>query len=182
MALLFDFLPIILFFIAYKLWGIYVATAIMLVVSVLQIAVTWLIKREVRRLHLIATVLVLVFGGLTLLVHEPIFVKWKPTVVEWLFAAAFLGSHRFAKKPLIRLALDEQISLPDAVWRRLNLAWVAFFVIVGAANLWVVYNFSTDTWVNFKLYGMLGATLIFTIGQSIYLARHISPEEAEDKH
>ncbi|HET9679952.1 MAG TPA: septation protein A [Gammaproteobacteria bacterium] len=176
MALFFDFLPIILFFIAYKLWGIYAATAIMLVVSVLQMAVTWLIKKEVRRLHIIATVLVLVFGGLTLIVHDPIFVKWKPTIVEWLFAATFLGSHWFAKKPLIRLALEEQITLPDQVWRRLNLAWVAFFAIVGAANLWVVYNFSTDTWVNFKLFGMLGATLIFALGQGIYLSRHLQEE------
>lgn len=179
MALLYDFLPVILFFAAYQLWGIYVATAVMLAVSVAQIALTWLKTRQIRRLHLFTTVLVLLFGGLTLVVHDEIFVKWKPTVVEWLFAAAFLGSRLFTGRSLLKLALGEQLGLPEGVWLRLDLAWAAFFLLLGAANLYVVYNFSTDVWVNFKLFGILGATLLFALGQGVYLARHLPDADGE---
>lgn len=177
MALFYDFLPVLLFFVAYKVWGIYVATGVMLAVSVAQIAFTWLRTRQVRKLHLITTVLVLVFGGLTLLIHDEIFVKWKPTVVEWLFAAAFLGSQWLGDKPLLRRALEDQIELPAPVWTRLNLAWAGFFALLGAANLYVVYQYSTEIWVNFKVFGLLGATLVFALAQGVYLARHLPDED-----
>lgn len=179
MKLLFDFLPIILFFIAYKAYDIYTATAVAIVASVLQVGALWLRHRRVERMHLVTLALIGVLGGATLFLHNEAFIKWKPTAVNWAFAVAFLGSQFIGRRPLIARMLDGNITLPEAVWRRLNIGWVSFFTAMGVANLYVVYNFSTDFWVNFKLFGMLGLTVAFVIGQAFYLARHLEPEEAE---
>jgi intracellular septation protein len=186
MKLFFDFLPIVLFFIAYKFgggiytWdgqeydikGIYVATAVMIVATVLQTSFNWLLHRKIEKSHLITLVLVLVLGGATLWLQNPDFIKWKPTAVNWLFALAFLGAHIFTDKSLLERMMAEHIQLPTAIWFRLNIAWVLFFILSGVANLYVAFNFDEATWVNFKLFGLLGITIIFIIAQSIYLAKH----------
>lgn len=186
MKLFFDFLPIVLFFIAYKFgggiytWdgqeydikGIYVATAVMIVATVLQTSFNWLLHRKIEKSHLITLVLVLILGGATLWLQNPDFIKWKPTAVNWLFALAFLGAHIFTDKSLLERMMAEHIQLPTAIWFRLNIAWVLFFILSGVANLYVAFNFDEATWVNFKLFGLLGITIIFIIAQSIYLAKH----------
>jgi len=177
MKLLFDFLPILLFFIAYKIKGIAVATTVAIVVSCLQVAFSWYKFRKIERLHLITLILIVVLGGATLFLHNPLFFQWKPTIVNWLFAVTFLGSQFVGDKPVIQRMLETNVKLPDYIWRRLNFSWSMFFLIMGIANLYVVYHYDEDTWVNFKLFGMLGLTVIFVLLQAIYLARHI-----EDKH
>ena len=195
MKLFFDFLPIVLFFIAYKFgggiyqWdgqeydikGIYVATAVMIVASILQVTITWLLTRKVEKSHLITLVLVLVLGGATLWLQNPNFIKWKPTAVNWLFALGFLGAQLFTNKTLLERMMAEHIQLPDAIWFRLNIAWSLFFIISGLANLYVAFNFEEATWVNFKLFGLLGMTILFIVGQSIYLSKYIeeTPKETD---
>ncbi|HEC74674.1 MAG TPA: septation protein A [Methylophaga aminisulfidivorans] len=186
MKLFFDFLPIVLFFVAYKFGGgdytingltyhfegIYVATAVMIAVSVMQVSISWLLFRKVERAHLITLALVLVLGGLTLWLHNPDFIKWKPTAVNWLFALAFFGVYVFTDKSLLERMMADHIQLPQKIWSRLNIAWILFFIVSGLANIYVAFNFDEDTWVNFKLFGMLGMTIVFVIAQSIYLAKH----------
>jgi intracellular septation protein len=172
MQLLFDLLPVVLFFVAYKLAGIYVATAVLIVGVLAQTLISWIRHRKVSPMLLTSAVLVLVFGGLTLLVHDAVFIKWKPTIVNWLFAAAFLGS-QFMKGPtIVQRLMGEQMKLDSpALWTRLNLMWVVFFAVVGALNLYVAFNFSESTWVNFKLFGLMGLTLVFALAQGLWLAR-----------
>ena len=182
MKLLFDFFPVVLFFITFKLYddpkqGILAATAVIIVATIVQVGISWLRNRRVEKLHLITLVLIVVFGGITLALENEIFIKWKPTVVNWLFAVVFLGSQYLGKKNLIRRLMDANIDLPDPIWSRLNLGWVVFFALMGVLNLYVVYNFDTATWVDFKLFGLLGLTLLFVIGQGFYLVRHIKPDE-----
>jgi len=177
MKFLYDFFPIVLFFIAYKRYGMYVATAVIIVSSLLQVGYSWFRHRKVEKMHLITLVIVVVFGGLTLILQDPVFIKWKPTVVNWLFAVAFLGSQFIGAKTLVERMMSTQIELPSPVWRRLNLTWVAFFIVSGAANIYVAYNYSEDTWVNFKLFGVLGLTIGFIIIQAFYISRHL-PDEA----
>jgi intracellular septation protein len=195
MKLFFDFLPIALFFIAYKfgggtyhwdgqeylLKGIYVATAVMIVASILQVTITWLLTRKIEKSHLITLVLVLLLGGATLWLQNPNFIKWKPTAVNWLFAFIFFASMAFTKKSLLERMMAEHIKMPGPIWLRLNIAWIIFFISSGCANLYVAFNFEEATWVNFKLFGLLGLTIIFIIGQSIYLAKHATEIPAEKK-
>lgn len=178
MKLLLDFLPVVVFFAVYKFYDdFYLATVAIIIATSLQVAWTWFSQRRVERMPLIALALLIVFGGITLVLHDEMFLKWKPTVVNWLFGAAFLASQFIGRKPLIQRMLDSAMSLPAAVWLRLNLAWTVFFVLMGVANLYVVYQFSTDAWVDFKLYGMFGLTLVFVIAQGFYLARHVQVSE-----
>lgn len=172
MQLLFDFLPVVLFFAAYKLADIYVATGVLIVAVLAQTAISWLRHRKVSPMLLTSAILVLLFGGLTLLVHDATFIKWKPTIVNWLFAVAFLVS-QFMKGPtIVQRLMGEQLQLePASLWTRLNLMWTVFFVVCGALNLYVAFNFSESTWVNFKLFGLLGLTLVFALGQGVWLAR-----------
>ena len=177
MQLLFDLLPVVLFFVAYKLADIYVATAVLIVGVLLQTLISWLRHRKVSPMLLTSAVLVLVFGGLTLLVHDATFIKWKPTIVNWLFAAAFLAS-QFMKGPtVVQRLMGEQMKLePVSLWTRLNAMWVAFFVVVGALNLYVAYNFREEVWVDFKLYGTIGLTVLFALGQGFWLASKMPTE------
>ncbi|MBL1353566.1 MAG: septation protein A [Zetaproteobacteria bacterium] len=173
MKLLIDFFPIVLFFTAFKLYDIYVATAVLIVASLLQTTIHWLVHRKFETMHLVTLVLVCVFGGLTLLLHDETFIKWKPTVINWLFAAAFIGSQFIGEKNLLQRMMGDHMVLPAAIWLRLNIAWTLFFIALGIANLYVAFNFDTATWVNFKMFGLLGATFVFIMGQSIYLARYM---------
>ncbi|MEO0421018.1 MAG: septation protein A [Pseudomonadota bacterium] len=179
---LIDFLPIVVFFLGYVLPGgdIYRATTALMIAMPVQLLVGYAMTRSISRMHLISTALVLVLGTATLVLKNDLFIKWKPTVIDWLFAAVFLGSQLFTGKSLIERAAGDAIELPDAIWRQLNTAWVVFFVVLGGLNLLVVYNFSEATWVNFKLFGTLGLTLVFMVLQGLWLQRHL-PQEAEEE-
>lgn len=177
MKLLFDFLPIFLFFIAYKMYGIYVATIVAIVASCLQVAFFWFKHHRVEGMHIVTLVLIVVLGGATLFLQDETFIKWKPTGVNWLFGLAFLGSQYIGKKTILERMMGASMSLPPLIWVRLNTAWAVFFITLGFVNLYVAYNYDTDTWVNFKLFGMMGLTIAFVILQALYLSRHIKHEE-----
>ena len=180
MKMLFDFLPVLLFFIAYKTYDIYTATAVLIAASAIQTVGHRLIKGEFEKSHIITLVLVALFGGLTLILHDEVFIKWKPTAINWLFAGVFIGSRYIGKKTIIERMMGGNITLPSDVWIKLNMAWALFFVFMGALNIYVAFSFDTDTWVNFKLFGLMGMTLVFIIGQSFYLIPHLKEEETAD--
>ncbi len=180
MKFLFDFFPVLLFFVIYKLHGIYAATATAIVASFVQVGVYWLKHRRFENAHLITLAVIVVFGGMTLAFRDPLFIKWKPTIVNWLFALAFAGSRYFGEKTLVERMMGQAVNLPSPVWQRLNLAWIAFFLAMGAANLYVAYHYSEDTWVNFKLFGMMGLTLAFVFIQALFIARHVIEPPKED--
>lgn len=182
MKLLFDFLPILLFFFAYKFFGIFTATAVAIAATVGQVGLVWFKSRKIEKMHVVTLAMIFLFGGATLLLKDETFIKWKPTVINWLFGLAFLASQLFTRKPIIERMMGSTLQLPSAIWNRLNLLWVVFFLGLGFANLFVIYRYDTNTWVNFKLFGMLGLTLLFVILQAIYLARHAGPHpEPESK-
>ncbi|MBQ1762665.1 MAG: septation protein A [Aquincola sp.] len=209
MKLLFDFLPIILFFGAFKYaenhkdWAaafasdhfgfivssgvvgpneapVLLSTVVVIVATLAQVA--WLMARgkKVDVMLWVSLVLVVVLGGATIWFHNETFIKWKPSVLYWVMGGAFLLSELLLRKNLLRMLLGEQMQLPDHAWQRLNLAWVVFFAVMGVLNLWVAYNFSTDAWVNFKLFGGIGLMLLFTLAQGIYLSRHIKEDAAPE--
>lgn len=208
MKQLFDFFPILLFFIIYKFYldlpdelilsinaifpfmglepgeakhAIYLATLTAILATIVQVALTAIISKRVEKMHIITLLLLIVFGGATLLLKDPVFIKWKPTAINWLFAVVFLGSQFIGQRPIVQRMMSHALDIPDAgVWKRLNLAWVLFFIFSGIANLIVAFNFSEDIWVDFKLFGLMGLTLMFVIGQAFYLARFI-PSENEHK-
>jgi intracellular septation protein len=173
MKFLVDFFPIALFFIAYKIWGIYVATAVAIATSVIQVSYEWIRFRKVDKMQWATLVLIGVLGGATLFFHDEMFIKWKPTIINWLFAAVFWGSHYIGKDPIIKRMMNSQVNLPSDVWARLNMSWVGFFFISGVANIYVAYHFTTNAWVNFKLFGVLGMTFFFVILQAVYLSRYV---------
>ncbi len=170
MQLLFDFFPVIAFFVTYKLTDIYVATGVIIVAVAAQIAIQWLRHRKISTMALISGALVLVFGGLTLWIRDEMFIKWKVTVVNWLFAAGFLASHYIGSQPVIQRMLSGNIELDRSHWLKLSWMWIGFFMVLGAVNLYIAYQFSTDAWANFKLYGMLGLTIVFALLQGMWLA------------
>ena len=182
MKLLYDFFPILLFFVAYKLYGIYAATATAIVATFIQVGLFWLKNRRVEKMHVITLAIIIVFGGATLLLRDPVFIKWKPTVAYWLFALTFLGSQFIGERCIIERMMGHAIHTTRTVWTRLNLAWVAFFIAMGFVNLYVAYNYAEATWVNFKLFGLMGLTLVFVVGQGLVLARYVHEQpDAEGK-
>jgi intracellular septation protein len=178
MQLLFDFLPVIAFFAGYKLSGdnIFFATGVLIVAVIVQTAVQWFRFRKVSSMALVSGALVLVFGGLTLAIHDKLFIQWKVTIVNWLFAAAFIASHFFGDRPLVQRIMGENVTLERGQWLRLSWAWVVYFVAMGTLNLYVAYNFPENVWVNFKLYGTIGLTLLFALGQGFWLASKMQAE------
>ncbi len=179
MKFLFDLFPVILFFIAFKVFDIYIATGVVIVATMAQIAWVWHRHRKVDTMLWVSLGLVVVFGGATLLLRDETFIKWKPTVLYWLFAVTLFASAQFFGKNLIRAMLEAQMQVPEPLWVRLNLAWVGFFAVMGVLNLWVAFNFSTDTWVSFKLFGSMGLMIVFIVLQGLALAKYI-PEEKEE--
>jgi len=179
MKFLFDLFPVILFFIAFKVQGIYVATAVAIAASVGQIGWLWLRGRKIDTMLWVSLAIIVVFGSATLLLHDETFIKWKPTVLYWLFACVLGASEWLFRRNLIRKMLGEQIQLPETAWRRLNFSWVGFFACMGLLNLYVAFNFPTDTWVNFKLFGGMGLMLAFVIGQSLFLAKYVEQKESK---
>lgn len=179
MKLLFDLFPVILFFIAFKLYGIYVATAVAIIASIVQVAYVYAKNKRVEKMHIITLALIVILGGATLVLQDETFIKWKPTVVNWGFALVFLGSHFIGQKPIIRRMMDQAISLPDAAWIKLSYMWIAFFIFSGIANIYVAYQYDTDTWVNFKLFGLMGLTLAFILIQGVYISRFIKSTDTD---
>ncbi|MGB5440438.1 MAG: septation protein A [Gammaproteobacteria bacterium] len=177
MKFLFDLFPILLFFVAYKVYDIYVATAVAIAAAFVQTGLFWLKHRKFEKMHVITLLILVVFGGLTLALRDPVFIKWKPTVVNWLFGISFLGSQFIGERTLVERMMGHAITVPGPVWRRLNWAWILFFIAMGLLNIFVAYNFSEDTWVNFKLFGMMGLTLVFVFAQAFYIGRYMEPDK-----
>ncbi len=198
MKLLFDLFPVILFFVAFKYSGkdpgaaadflaqvlgsasvapaqapILIATLVVMLATAAQIVWVWFRHGRVDRMLWISLVLVVVFGGLTLFFQDETFIKWKPTLLYWIFAGTLAFASLVLGKNAIRAMIGEQISLPEAIWGRLNLAWIVFFAFMGVLNLVVAFNFSTDTWVNFKLFGGMGLMLVFVLIQGVFLSRYL---------
>ena len=186
MKALFDFFPLLLFFAAFKLYDIYVATAIAIVATFLQVAFIWLKYRRFEPTHIITLVVISFFGGLTLLFHDDAFIMWKPSVVNWIFAVIVLGSV-LARRSVIKMLMGKQLELPDKVWHRLSIAWGLFFLAMGFLNMYVAFYYQLDlpeevrreTWVNFKVFWLLGLTIVFSIGQMFFIAKYIDPESLE---
>jgi intracellular septation protein len=177
MKLLFDLFPILLFFIAFKFQGIYVATAVAIAATVAQIVWTKFRHGKVDTMLWVSFAIIAVFGGATLILHDETFIKFKPSVLYWLFAIILLVSNGLFHKNLMRSLLQEKIALPVHVWNRLNLIWSIFFGVLGFINLYVAFNYSTDTWVTFKLFGFTGLMLVFILGQGAWLARYIDEKK-----
>lgn len=179
MKFLFDLFPIILFFAAYKLFGIFTATAVAIGATFAQIGWVWFRHRKIDTMLWVSLAIITVFGGATLLLHDVTFIKWKPTVLYWLFASTLIISQFGFKKNLIKSMMGKQITLPENVWFRLNFGWATFFAIVGVINLYVAFNFSENTWVNFKLFGILGLMLVFVLGQGMLLAKYVEDKDPQ---
>lgn len=180
MKLLLDFFPIILFFAAFKVWGIYTATAVAIVATIAQIG--WLRYKtgKVETMQWVSLGVIVLFGGATILLQNETFIKWKPTVLYWLMGGALLVGQLIFKKNLLKTLMGAQMELPDEAWRIMNWSWTGFFAVMGVLNLWVAYNFDTDTWVNFKMFGGIGLMVVFVVGQALYLSRFMKPDEAPD--
>ena len=177
MNFFYEILPVFLFFIAFKWYGMYVATIVGIISTAIQVILYRLYTKKWDKVQLFTLLIFLIFGGMTLYFHNPIFVKWKPTILFWMFATVILITHIFMKKFIIRNllqnAIQENYFLPEKVWATLNLYWALFLVILGAINLYVAYNYDTNVWVNFKFYGITLALVVFSISQMLYLMRHM---------
>jgi intracellular septation protein len=180
MKLLFDLFPILLFFAAFKLADIYVATGVAIAATVLQIAWLKLRGRAVEPMQWASLGIIVVFGGMTLLFHDETFIKWKPTVLYGLFAAALLLAPMLTGKNPLRAIMGTQLALPPRIWQRLTWAWAGFFAAMGALNLFVAYRFPLETWVDFKVFGTLGLTIAFVIVQALWISRYAEEPEAGD--
>lgn len=180
-AMLYDFVLVLLFFIAFKFYDIYVATIVAIVGALFQVVLTRMLHKRFDKKQLIVLFILTVFGGMTLYFHNPIFIKWKPTIVFWMFGVVFMLSQYIGKQTLIQRimghAFEGKHTVPVHVWKRLNLSWSFFFIILGTVNTFVAYNYSTNAWVNFKLYGVLSALVGFGFLQAIYLARYLVDEQ-----
>lgn len=211
MKLLYDLFPIILFFISYhqadaivnntpiaqlidisqpeQVVATIVATVIAIIASFIQVAGFWIKHRRFERMHIFSLTLISVLGGITILLGDPTFIQWKPTLLNWVFALVFLTSQYIGKKSMVHRMMGAQITLPEAIWTRLNMSWVAFFIISGLANLYVAFYYGLeldektrmDNWVNFKLFGLMGLTFIFVIAQAIYLTKHMQEKPSEEE-
>ncbi len=178
MKLLFDMFPVILFFIAFKMGDIFVATGVAIAASLAQIAWLKLRRHPVENMQWVSLGIIVVFGGMTLVLHDETFIKWKPTVLYAAFAIALLVGRYMMGRNLITAMMGKQVRLPEPVWDRLNIAWVVFFVVLAVLNLVFAFRFSTDVWVNFKLFGSLGLTVLFVIAQAFYFSRHVLEDES----
>lgn len=181
MKFLFDLFPVILFVATY-MWtdSIYIATAVIIPASIAQVAYAWFRYRKVERMLLVSMVLILVLGGLTLFLQDERFIKWKPTALYWLFAAALALSPFVARKNLVRLMMEKGFSAPDRVWNALNVSWIVFFIFMGILNLYIAQNFSLDFWVQFKLWGLTGMMFVFIAAQVLVLYKYAVSSDASD--
>ena len=187
MKILFDFFLAILFYIVYKYtgdvtWlyqtaipetqGMVNGVFVMILATILQLAYNWFRHSKVEKMHIVTLVLVVVFGSITIYLEDPVYLFWKVSIINWLFALVFAGSHFFGKHIIIKRMMSHAITLPEIIWTRLSIMWIIFFSVVGIINLLVAYRFDFDTWMDFKLFGLMGMTIGFIIIQAIYLSRH----------
>ena len=187
MKLLFDFFPLVLFFGAFKLYDIYVATLVAMAASLAQVVFIRIRHQRFETTHLVTLFVILLFGGMTLIFQDDMFIKWKPTIVNWIFAVVVLGSQFIGKRTVLERLLGGQMQMPARIWKKVNVSWGLFFLISGLLNLYVAFYFRThldeaartDFWVNFKVFGLLGLTLAFSIIQMMIVARYISTEPAD---
>ncbi|KAF3982381.1 MAG: septation protein A [Methylococcales symbiont of Hymedesmia sp. n. MRB-2018] len=177
MKQLIEFIPVILFFIAFKLYDIYTATAVVIVATTIQVIFTWFKYKKVETMQLITLGLILVMGSLTLYLQDEQFIKWKLTIIEWLFGIAFLGSQFLGKKPFVERMMGASLELPSLVWKRLNLIWATFFISIGFINIYVMKNYNTSDWVTFKTFGVPGLMLVFILVQMIFIYKYIPTTE-----
>lgn len=183
MHLFYEIFPVLAFFIAFKLYDIYVATSVGIVATLLQVIINrWWYKKWDRK-QLITLAVFTLFGGLTLYFHNPIFVKWKPTIVFWIFAVIILLSQWITSKPVTQRLMEHILQgkgeVPKQVWLKLNLIWAFFFAALGGLNLYIAYSFNNDTWVNFKFYGITIAFFILSIVQAVYLMQYVKEVKTE---
>ncbi len=173
--LLFDLFPLVLFFIAYRFADIYTATAVAIVAGVAQIAWLKLTSRKIEVMHWVNLAIIVVFGGATLWLHNDAFIKWKPTVLYWMFGTVILGAQFLFGRNVLRSMLGKQVKLPEPVWTRMAVSWSVFFLLAGGLNLFVAFSgyFTESQWVTFKVFGLFGLLLVFVILQSLYLSRHM---------
>ena len=187
MKLLFDFFPLVLFFGAFKLYDIYVATLVAMAASLAQVVFIRIRHQRFETTHLVTLFVILLFGGMTLIFQDDMFIKWKPTIVNWIFAVVVLGSQFIGKRTVLERLLGGQMQMPARIWKKVNVSWGLFFFGSGLLNLYVAFYFRphldeaarTDFWVNFKVFGLLGLTLAFSIVQMMIVARYISTEPSE---
>lgn len=188
MKFLFDMFPLVLFFGAFKLYGIYAATLAAIIGSLLQVGLYWLKTRTFEKMHVITLAIILIMGGLTLLLKDDRFIKWKPTILYWIFSVIILGSHFIGKSTVMEKLMGKQFSMPRLIWSKVNLSWGIFFLVVGFLNVYVAFYYGgsemseqarTDLWVNFKVFGLMALTLAFGIVQALMIAKHITPEQEE---
>lgn len=176
---LFDLFPLFLFFLAYRFTDIFVATGVAMAAAVLQIVWLKATGRPTEAMHWINLTVILVFGGATIWLRSDVFIKWKPTVLYWLFGGALVFARLLFGRNLIRRLMEKQIQLPDAAWDKLNLIWAGFFLFAGAINLYVAFSghFTESQWVSFKAFGLMGLMIVFVIGQSLWLGKHIQADD-----
>jgi intracellular septation protein len=174
-----EFFPIILFFIAYKLYDIYIATAVVIVATLIQVTTYWIMYRKVETMQWITLGLILVMGGATLYLQDEQFIKWKLSIIEWMFGGAFLASQFFGPKTFIERMMGANLELPTPIWKRLNLSWALFFTSVGFLNLYVMHQYSTDDWVSFKTFVVPGLMLVFILIQMVFLYKYAPETEVK---
>lgn len=177
MKQLLDFLPLVVFFIVYKLYNIYAASGALIAATAVALVINWVLYRKLEKMTIITFLLVTVFGSLTLIFHNDDFIKWKVTVIYTLFAAALMFSQWWMEKPFIQSMLGKELTLPATVWRTLNVAWALFFFICGLVNIYVAFWLPESVWVNFKVFGLTALTLLFTLFSGIYIWRYLPREE-----
>lgn len=174
-----EFFPIILFFVAYKLYDIYIATAVVIVATLIQVSTYWIMYRKVETMQWITLGLILVMGGATLYLQDEQFIKWKLSIIEWMFGGAFLASQFFGPKTFIERMMGANLELPTPIWKRLNLSWALFFTGVGFLNLYVMHQYSTDDWVSFKTFVVPGLMLVFILIQMVFLYKYAPETEVK---
>lgn len=181
MKFLYNLFPLLLFFAAFKIYDIYVATVVAIVASALQVIFYWLKHRRFETIHVVTLAILVVFGGLTLALHDDTFIKWKPTLVYWILGALILGSQWIGKQTAVERLLGKQVIMPSHVWARQNLSWGTFFVVIGFLNIYVAFYYRPeldeatrqDIWVDFKVFALPALTLVFTLLQGALMARHV---------
>ncbi len=185
MKILFDLFPLLIFFGAFKFYDIFIATAAAIIATFIQVGVFWTKHRRFETVHIVTLIIITLFGGLTILLKDDIFIKWKPTIVNWLFSGVIVSMLLFARKSALEFVMGKQISLPASIWRKLNWAWAIFFLGLGALNLYVAFYYNADAdpevrtaaWVNFKVFWLFGLTLAFAVVQMLFISKHIQLTE-----